>query len=137
MVARRPPEAPNRCLTSSATPVKKRALLSQHSSQNPRSVGSHWTVLSHMTIPEPITGVQGMECADWPNLEQEVGAFFLDDESVGRDSIWRENRVAITGRRQGGCWACMENRCHPATTHRCPGCHPGPAPPWPLLRVLL
>ena len=28
------------------------------SSQSPRSVGSHWTVSSHMTILEPITGAQ-------------------------------------------------------------------------------
>ena len=32
-----------------------------------------------MTTPEPITGAQGMECADWPDLEQEVGPKVLDD----------------------------------------------------------
>ena len=54
------------------------------SSQSPRSAGSHWIVLSHMTTPEPITGAQGMECADWPDLEQEVGPFSLDDWLGGR-----------------------------------------------------
>lgn len=77
MVARCPPAAPNRCLTSSTTPTKERALFSQSSSQSPRNAGSHWTAASHMTIPEPITGVQGMEYADWPNQEQELDRSIL------------------------------------------------------------
>lgn len=52
--------------------------------QRPKSIGPHSTALGHMTIPERIAGDEEKECADWPNLEQEVGPFSLNikDESI-------------------------------------------------------
>lgn len=46
---------------SLATAMKERHLLPQYSRQSPQLAGSHWTALGHMTMPEPITGIQGME----------------------------------------------------------------------------
>lgn len=97
MVARCPPAAPSRCFTRAAHPVKKRALCPQYSSQSPRAVGSHWTTVSHMTIPEPIAGVQEIEYADWANLELEVGPFPLNikDRKWGRDGDPEGNQGVI------------------------------------------
>lgn len=77
--------------------MKKRALCPQYSSQSPRAVGSHGTTVSHMTILEPITGVQMKEYADWANLELEVGPFPLTikDRKWGRDGDPEENQGVI------------------------------------------
>lgn len=60
---------------SLATAVEERHLLPQYSGQSARITGSHWTALGHVTMPEPITGIQGMELTDGSNLDQEVGPF--------------------------------------------------------------
>lgn len=93
-VARCPPAAPSTCFTRAAIPVKKRALCPQYSSQSPRAVGSHRTTASYMSIPEFITRVQGMEYANWANLELEVGPLPLNikDRKWGRDGNPRESQ---------------------------------------------
>lgn len=60
--------------------------------------------LGHMTIPEPIAEVWGMEYADWSNLEQEVGPFPLNikDRKSGGGMLTQEKiGVLLPGRLLG------------------------------------
>lgn len=72
--------------------------------------------MGHMTIPEPITEVWGMEYADWSNPEQEVGPFPLNIKDRKSGEGWPP-KGKLGCYYQGGYWVCINPRCHSKTTH--------------------
>lgn len=82
------PIVPNQSVHSLATPVTKEPHFLITSNQRSESLDSHWLFLSHVTIPDPITALQGKACTNWAKSES------------GSESILFEGQRPKVGRRK-------------------------------------